>query len=185
MAEQGDLVAKTTTAQAAEADKYEKNLNRLTLTKDALYKTIAVNLIPTLNDFLKIVLASANETTACAWKAATRLGRLYQILGTRSRHGDCGARRHRRWRQEPLRPVRLVGGGCVQGHRYRQRSQGKIGLTGAFTDQGRAEIKAVLDERARFVEAADEDMARRFAAGATPYSDKLRAQLPRATPTRR
>ena len=62
MAEQGELVARTTTAQAAEADAYEKNVNRLTLTKDALYKTIAVNLLPTLNDFLKVVIQSANET---------------------------------------------------------------------------------------------------------------------------
>ena len=177
MAEQGDLVARTTTAQAAEADRYEKNLNRLTLTKDALYKTIAVNLLPTLNDFLKVVLQSANETDGLR-KSAQQLASDGYIKS---------------WAREAGMAVAALADTVVGAKNiFVQFASSaavvfkdivtagdliKIGLTGAFTEKDRAEIKAVLDERARFVEAANEDMAQRFAAGATPYSDKLRAQF--------
>lgn len=62
MAAAGDLVAKTTDAQAAAADAYEKDLRRLTMTKEALYKTIAQELIPVMDSFVKVLIQANNET---------------------------------------------------------------------------------------------------------------------------
>ena len=62
LGESGDLVTKTTTEQAVAADAYEKNLQRLQLTKNALYKTISMELLPAVNAFIKAMIEANNET---------------------------------------------------------------------------------------------------------------------------
>ena len=62
LAENGDLVAKSTTEQADQAREYIQTLNRLTAAKDALYKVISVQLLPVVSDFVKVLLDAKNET---------------------------------------------------------------------------------------------------------------------------
>lgn len=62
LAESGDLVAKTTAAQAAQADEYEKNIKRLTIAKNALYKTITMEALPAVNAFLAAMVDSKART---------------------------------------------------------------------------------------------------------------------------
>ena len=62
LGESGDLVTKTTTEQAVAADAYEKNLQRLQLTKNALYKTISMEVLPSVNAFIKAMIEANNET---------------------------------------------------------------------------------------------------------------------------
>lgn len=62
LGESGELVTKTTTEQAMAADAYEKNLQRLQLTKNALYKTISMELLPSVNAFIKAMIEANNET---------------------------------------------------------------------------------------------------------------------------
>lgn len=62
LAEAGDLVAKTTAAQAEQADQYEKNLQRLTIAKNALYKTISMEVLPAINAFLTVMIDAKNKT---------------------------------------------------------------------------------------------------------------------------
>ena len=53
LAEIGDLQVKVTAAQAKVAEEYEKNLVRLNAASNALYKQIALELVPVLNDLTK------------------------------------------------------------------------------------------------------------------------------------
>ena len=62
LAENGALVAKTTGEQADQASEYIETLNRLTAAKDALYKVIAVQVLPIVSDFIKVLLDVKNET---------------------------------------------------------------------------------------------------------------------------
>lgn len=62
LAAQNELVAKATDAQAAAADNLEKDLKRLTATKEALYKTISVEIIPVYDAFIKALIQANNET---------------------------------------------------------------------------------------------------------------------------
>jgi lambda family phage tail tape measure protein len=62
LGESGALVVKTTEEQAIQADAYEKNVKRLQLSKDALYKTISMSLLPTVNAFVESMIDVNNET---------------------------------------------------------------------------------------------------------------------------
>lgn len=62
LAEFGELNAKVTKEQAALAEQYEKNLKRLGLAKQELFRTIAVALLPVLNDFVKTLLEVNSKT---------------------------------------------------------------------------------------------------------------------------
>lgn len=62
MAEAGDLVAKTTTAQALQADELEKNIKRLTMAKEAWKKVVGAELVPVLDDVVKVLLKTQTET---------------------------------------------------------------------------------------------------------------------------
>lgn len=62
LGESGALVVKTTEQQALQADAYEKNVKRLQLSKDALYKTISMSLLPTVNAFVESMIDVNNET---------------------------------------------------------------------------------------------------------------------------
>lgn len=56
LAEAGDLVAKTTTAQALQADELEKNIKRLTMAKEAWKKVVGAELVPVLDDVVRVML---------------------------------------------------------------------------------------------------------------------------------
>ena len=62
LAEAGDLVAKTTTAQALQADELEKNIKRLTMAKEAWKKVVGAELVPVLDDVVKVLLKTQTET---------------------------------------------------------------------------------------------------------------------------
>lgn len=62
LAESGSLVARTTAEQAMQADAYEKNVQRLQLSKDALYKTISLALLLSVNAFVSAMIDVNNET---------------------------------------------------------------------------------------------------------------------------
>ena len=69
LAESGDLVAKSTTEQADQAKEYERTLRSLTATKEALYKIVAVQVIPVISDFIKVLLEAKEKTTGLQDKA--------------------------------------------------------------------------------------------------------------------
>ena len=56
LAEQGDLVAKVTAEQAEQADQYEKTIRRLTASKTALHKEIAMGVLPVAQQFADALL---------------------------------------------------------------------------------------------------------------------------------
>lgn len=62
IAEQGDVVAKVTTAQALAADQYQKDLAKLDAQKNAVFKTIATALLPTMTDFAGAMLDASKKT---------------------------------------------------------------------------------------------------------------------------
>lgn len=62
LGESGDLVVKTTAKQAAEAQSYENSLRRLSVTKNALYKTISMEMLPAANSFINVLIDLNNET---------------------------------------------------------------------------------------------------------------------------
>lgn len=69
LAELGQLNSKTTREQAYLADEYSKNLLKLTATKNELYKTIGMELLPVANAFVKSLIDSANRTNSVRMEA--------------------------------------------------------------------------------------------------------------------
>jgi hypothetical protein len=62
MAEQGDIEAKVTTAQATAARQYQRDLAKLDAQKNMLYKTITVALLPSMTDFTNAMVDATRET---------------------------------------------------------------------------------------------------------------------------
>jgi hypothetical protein len=62
IAEQGDIEAKVTDAQAAAARQYQRDLAKLDAQKGQLFKTVAVSLLPTMTDFAAVLLDAAKKT---------------------------------------------------------------------------------------------------------------------------
>lgn len=57
----GDLVAKVTDQQAEAAKRYEQDVKRLTISKDALYKTVTIALLPAMDSLVKMFISASNE----------------------------------------------------------------------------------------------------------------------------
>lgn len=57
----GDLVAKVTDQQAEAAKRYEQDVKRLTISKDALYKTVTMSLLPAMDSLVKMFISASNE----------------------------------------------------------------------------------------------------------------------------
>lgn len=62
MAEAGTLAAKTTAEQAEIADAFDKNLKRLQISQDSLFKSISMEVLPAANAFVE-ALTSASAST--------------------------------------------------------------------------------------------------------------------------
>lgn len=62
LADAGALQAKVTAEQAQMADEYEKNLVRLNAAQSAAFKTLAMELLPVMNDVAQVMLDSARQT---------------------------------------------------------------------------------------------------------------------------
>lgn len=62
LAETGDLQVRVTAEQARVADEYEKNLVRLKLATDAIFKKIGLELVPVINAFTKATLESISAS---------------------------------------------------------------------------------------------------------------------------
>jgi hypothetical protein len=60
--EQGDIVAKVTDAQATAARQYQRDLAKLEAQKNAVFKTIATALLPTMTDFAGAMLDASRNT---------------------------------------------------------------------------------------------------------------------------
>lgn len=58
----GELQAKVSRQQAEQADELEKNLIRLGAQKQAVTKIVAMEMIPALDDFVKMLIKSSNES---------------------------------------------------------------------------------------------------------------------------
>jgi hypothetical protein len=58
----GSLAAVTTAEQSAAAKDYELNLLRLQVTVDAVFRTIALQIVPVMGSFVKALVSSANST---------------------------------------------------------------------------------------------------------------------------
>ncbi|MGI9142994.1 MAG: phage tail tape measure C-terminal domain-containing protein [Fluviibacter sp.] len=59
MAEAGTLAAKTTAEQAELADAFDKNLKRLQITQNSLYKSISMEVLPSVNAFVEALTAAS------------------------------------------------------------------------------------------------------------------------------
>ena len=70
LASTGDLVAKVTTEQAAQAEEYEKNLKRLGAAQSAVVKIISAELVPAANVLVKTFVDVLNGTDGV--RGATR-----------------------------------------------------------------------------------------------------------------
>lgn len=57
----GAYIATTTTEQSEAAEQYEKNLRRLTIAHDALWRTVSTQLVPVFNAFAKALLETATS----------------------------------------------------------------------------------------------------------------------------
>ena len=158
LAESGDLVAKTTAAQALQADEYEKNLKRLTLAKNALYKTIAMEMLPALNDFLKVMIDAKNETSGMQ-KAAKDLAADGSIRSWAESAALAAARVIDVF-DGVVRTVQIVGR-SLAGIYKDIETAGTVGMTAlgaGFTAEGQKRIREALDERSRFVAAMNADI---------------------------
>lgn len=62
LADTGDLQARVTSEQAAQAENLEKNLNRLFATKNAGFKEFSAAVLPTVDSFVKALLDAANAS---------------------------------------------------------------------------------------------------------------------------
>jgi hypothetical protein len=62
IAEQGDIAAKVTDAQATAARQYTRDMAKLDAQKGLLFKTIAVSLLPTMTDFAGVLLDASKKT---------------------------------------------------------------------------------------------------------------------------
>lgn len=96
LSEQGELAAKVTTAQATAARQYERDLAKLNVQKNMLFKTIAMSLLPTMSDFTnamidvskntnvanKAVKGLAEDNTITTWADAGAMGlaRLVDVI---------------------------------------------------------------------------------------------------------
>ena len=62
LAEKGELVGKITADQAAQAEQYEKNMNKLTASMGSFAKSVALSVIPVLNDLTSQMVAATTAS---------------------------------------------------------------------------------------------------------------------------
>jgi hypothetical protein len=62
MAELGDIEAKVTTEQAEAARVYELDLKRLDAQKNAVFRTVSVALLPSMKDFVEMLIDASKQT---------------------------------------------------------------------------------------------------------------------------
>ena len=62
MAEAGTLAAKTTAEQAEMADAFDKNLKRLQISQDSLFKSISMEVLPAANAFVEALTAASSAS---------------------------------------------------------------------------------------------------------------------------
>ena len=62
LGEQGDMVAKVTDAQATAARQYARDIAKLDGQKNALFKTVAIALLPVMTDFVNVLIDASKET---------------------------------------------------------------------------------------------------------------------------
>ena len=62
LGEQGEMVARVTDEQATAARQYTRDMVKLEVQKGLLFKTVAVALLPTMKDFVEVLLDASKET---------------------------------------------------------------------------------------------------------------------------
>ena len=181
MAELGELNSKTTTEQAYLADEYNKNLIKLTATKNELYKTIGMELLPVTNAFVKALIDVSNETNGVRASAKDMAAdgtlKMFFMEGARGAAAmlDVGSLVVRLFTQigESL---------VVVGKDIKTFAGVAIDIlpalaTAPFSNERLSEIKKNLAERNALVEEANRRMGARFGAGLTPVTDRLEKQF--------
>lgn len=171
LAESGDLVAKTTAEQAAQADEYQKNLVKLTAAKNALYKTVTMEVLPAVNDFLTVMIDAKREASGAQ-----------QVIRGLAADGSI-----QEWAQNAAKAAALVMDsfdGVVRTVQVLGRSLAGIwkdietasvvGITAlgaGFTEEGQRKISQAIADRQRFIETMNEDMDRILMKSS--FSDRL------------
>jgi lambda family phage tail tape measure protein len=69
MIELGEIEASTTTAQAEQAEAYKVEVARLNHEKEILWNTVSGSLLPTMTDFVTVLLNASRETDSLSSKA--------------------------------------------------------------------------------------------------------------------
>jgi len=158
LAESGDLVAKTTAEQAEQADQYEKNIKRLTIAKNALYKTITMEVLPSINAFLTVMIDAKSKTDG-----------MQQAAKDLAADGSI-----RSWaEQAAMHAARVIDvfdgvartfkvlGMSLAGIWKDIETAATVGMTAVgagFTAEGQAKITSAISERNAFMAAMNKDI---------------------------
>lgn len=182
-AELSNVVSKSTEEQRQQADQYEKSLRLLTATKNELYKVISVALLPVANAFVQMLIETNKETQGVrgAVKGLAEDGTLTAVFKEAARAGAAFL--------DVLsviaRAVAQVGSSLavVVNDVVKTAEIAVKAPTALFRNGGIEELASLWRQRSQFAQAANDDMAKRWGSGLTPYTDKLENQfIKNATP---
>lgn len=180
MVELGELNSKTTREQAYLADEYSKNILKLTASKNELYKTIGMELLPVANAFVKSLVDATSETNGlkAATKGLAADGTLKNLFTESARAAAAF-----------LDNVSIVGKVFTQiGESIAvvikdtttlmelAAKAPKALVTAPFSMDGVKDLQRILAERNALVDLANQRMSARFE-NLTPYSTALEKQL--------
>lgn len=172
-------LSKVTAEQAEMADRYDRNLRRLEATKQALYKTISVQLLPVADDFVQMLLEASNKTGGLR-DAANGLAQ-DGTMTTVFREAARAAAAFLDIISIVARVLTQVGDSVsVIANDFATVSKlQNLGPLAMFTADGREKYAAIMAEREKFVTAANARLTQRLDEGLTPYTDKLEALFAR------
>lgn len=158
----GDLHAKVTAEQARQADEFGDNLLKLKSSGKGWERELAMGILPALNELSTTMLGVINGA-----------GGLRDEVKKISEDGSLN-----NWAREVIQDMTYVVDvvdGAVTVFKQFGSSLGvvgkdiatangilKVGVSGAITDSGRAEIERLISERAQYLEKANEDLEKRL-----------------------
>lgn len=172
-AELGAQVGKVTQQQVQDADAYQRATIQLNIAQQALFKTLAVELLPVAADFAKTLVDVLNNTNGVKG-AAQSLAADGSLKGV-FREGARAA-------AALLDVIALVIKGVAQiGESFGVvwndlKTLGKIiggGVAGAFTEEGRAYVAQAIKDRDAYMAKVGAEFDKRWAGGPTPFADAL------------
>lgn len=180
LADAGDLQVKMTDQQIAMANEYEKNLVRLSIASNMVWQTIAMEALPVLNDFVKVLVTSATGTgtlkeavdslardgTLMEWAESAAMAAAYVVEAltgvVRAAYAVVGS----------IQAVRADTTFLLTAY----EKSGTMG-TGLLFKENRDAIKQALDERNKVVEDANKRYIDLWNYNGTALSDALRKKF--------